>query len=284
MKIPVTLLSTYLYCSRKLFLQRVLRMEEPDKESLVIGSIRHEIHDMMNKDEEHLVISITKEHGYEAINSMYRENYARKAKETILKNRPRIREAKIDIVDAFKKTWPPIMQEAEERAENIHSFIKKNNVYGAELWEKLTPKILSEFKVESDALQLKGTIDRVELYTNGCIPIELKTGKMPKEGIWPGHRVQIAAYALLLEEALSMSVKEGFVNYLDSKEKRHLSINPFMREEVLNLVREVQELLENRSLPDYTENRNKCTSCGLRSRCHDEEEMNLLVSEHIRSG
>lgn len=55
-------------------------------------------------------------------------------------------------------------------------------------------------------------------------------------------------------------------------------MNPFMREEVLNLVKEVQELLESRILPNYTDNRNKCTNCSLRRNCYDEEEMSSLVS------
>ncbi|MBI2659513.1 hypothetical protein HYX05_05440, partial [Candidatus Woesearchaeota archaeon] len=62
MKISVSLLSSYLYCSRKLFLEKVLLLEEPPKESLVMGSIRHETYDNINKKEEEIVTSITKEH------------------------------------------------------------------------------------------------------------------------------------------------------------------------------------------------------------------------------
>ena len=75
---------------------------------------------------------------------------------------------------------------------------------------------------------------------HGYVPIELKTGKMPKEGVWPGHRIQIAAYSMLIEEKFNTTVKEGFVRYLDSKETRHIAINPFMREEITNLIKEVQ--------------------------------------------
>lgn len=60
MKIPVSLLSTYLYCPRKLFLQEVLLLEEPPKDIVVMGSIRHETHDLINKKEEEIVTSIKK--------------------------------------------------------------------------------------------------------------------------------------------------------------------------------------------------------------------------------
>ena len=172
-----------------------------------------------------------------------------------------------------------ILEEAEIRTKNISDFIQKYNVYGKELWKKLTPKILSEQRVESNKLQLKSIIDRIEIYENSYVPIELKTGKMPKEGVWPGHRIQIAAYAMLLEEKFKTSVKEGFVRYLDAKETRQIAINPFMKEEIINLVKEVQELLKNQDVPNYCENRNKCANCGLKETCYNESEVSTLLSE-----
>ena len=55
MKISVSMLSTYLYCPRMLFLQKVLAVEEPPKESIVLGSLRHEIYDFINKSEQKIV-------------------------------------------------------------------------------------------------------------------------------------------------------------------------------------------------------------------------------------
>jgi len=50
------------------------------------------------------------------------------------------------------------------------------------------PILISEQRIGSDKLQLKGIVDRIEVYENGYVPVELKTGKIPKEGVWPGHR------------------------------------------------------------------------------------------------
>jgi len=279
MKISVTMLSTYLYCPRMLFLQRVLALEEPPKESLVLGSLRHEIYDFVNQKEENLVTSITKSLEYDNIMALYKNAYSNILREKIIKYKSRIKEVNLDIVDVFKRTWPLILDEAELRAKNISNSIKKFNVYGKELWQKLTPKIISEKRVQSEKLQLKGIIDRIEVYEDGYVPIELKTGKMPKEGVWPGHRIQIAAYSMLIEEKFNTTVKEGFVRYLDSKETRHITINPFMREEITNLVKEVQNLLKNQQPPNYCENKNKCTNCGLRETCYNEEEVSTLLSE-----
>jgi len=149
----------------------------------------------------------------------------------------------------------------------------QNKVYGEELWNSLTPKIKSEIKIQSDALALTGIIDRIEEYKEGPVPIELKTGSMPKEGVWPGHRIQIAAYALLLEEKLKQPIKEGFVHYLDADEKRHIAINPFLKEEVKELKEKVRNLLNSAEIPEITENSNKCNVCGLKDKCFNE---NLL--------
>ncbi|MAE42600.1 CRISPR-associated protein Cas4 [Candidatus Woesearchaeota archaeon] len=281
MKISVSMLSSYLYCARKLFLQKVLEFEEPPKESLVLGSIRHEVYDYINKKEEQIVSSILEKTDHNSLKDLYKKSYVQKVREVVIKNKPRMRQVNLGIVDAFKRTWPYIMNEAEIRAENIFSFIQENNVYGKELWEKLTPKILSEMRIESEKLQLRGIIDKVEVYEDGYVPIELKTGKMPREGMWPGHRIQITAYALMLEEKFNVPIKEGFVHYLDVQEKRHLAMNPFMKEEIISLVKEIQALLQKNNIPEYCENKNKCVNCGLKEQCFNEKEMNTLIKENI---
>lgn len=279
MKISVSALSSYLYCPRKLFLQKILALEEPPKESLVLGTLRHEIYDFINQSEERIITSIKEKTQYSELINLYKSFYSKALREKIIKNKSRIKEVNLDIVDVFKRTWPLILGEAETRAKNIFDFTQEYKVYGQELWEKLTPKIISELRVTSDELQLRGIIDRIEVYENGCVPVELKTGKMPKEGVWPGHRIQIIAYALLAEEKFNTKVKEGFVHYLDAKEIRHITINPFMKEEIINLIKEVQELLKNQQPPGYCENKNKCTNCGLKETCYNEAEVSTLLSE-----
>lgn len=273
------MLSSYLFCSRKLFLQQVLNLKEPLKESLVLGTLRHEIYDFINQKEQQIVTEIKEKEKYEVLFNTYKNSYSKILREKIINNKSKIKEVNLDIVDVFKRTWPLILGEAETRTKNIFDFIKKHNIYGQELWDKLTPKIISEQRISSDNLQLKGIVDRIEVYEQGYVPVELKTGKMPKEGMWPGHRIQLAAYAMLIEEKYKTNVKEAFVRYLDAKETRHITINPFMKEEILSLVKEVQELLKKSNIPNYCENRSKCTNCGLRETCYNEDEVITLLSE-----
>jgi CRISPR-associated protein Cas4 len=281
MKISVTLLSSYLYCSRKLFLEKVLKLEEPPKESLVMGTIRHEIYDSINKNEEQIVVAIEKKMPLEELNMIYKQKFLEFLRKAVLNNKKRLEDVKLNMLDAYKKSYPYIMEESQLRAQNIFNFIEQNNIFGNELWEKLTPKIISELRIESDELRLKGIIDQIHVYESEYVPFELKTGKMPQEGVWPSHRIQLAAYSMLLQEYFDKEIKEGFVYYLDSKEKRHIAINPFMKDEVKLMVNSVIKLMESREIPDFCENRNKCKSCGLKETCYNEEEVNNLLKVKI---
>ena len=283
MKIPVTLLSSYLYCPRKLFLERVLLLEEPPKESLVMGSIRHKTYDDINKNEEDIATSITKIATLESVRNSYKQRHLGILRNAIAKNKKRLEEVNINMLDAYKKSFRFIIDESIARADNVFNFIKTNNVFGEELWQKLTPKIISELGVESEELRLKGIIDQVYVYGNDYVPFELKTGRTPQEGVWPSHRIQIAAYSLLLQEKFNKQVKEGFVVYLDSKEKRHIAINPFMREDVIQAVSQVISLIENRKMPDFCNNENKCRKCGLKQTCHDEASTTNLLKIKLRN-
>ena len=212
MMLSVTTLSLYLYCPRKLFLEKVLKLVEPPKQSLVLGSIRHDIFDSINKSEQLLVSSIKEYLALEKIHENYKKKYSNIAKEEILKKTSELREFELKPTDVFRQIWPGIMNEAQIRSHNTFSFMDRNQVFGEQLWELITPKILSELSVSSTALGLKGIVDRIEVHGDLYIPLELKTGSLPRTGMWPGHRIQIAAYMLLLQETLNKTIQEGFVH------------------------------------------------------------------------
>jgi len=281
MKIPVTLLSAYLYCPRKLFLEKVLLLKEPPKESSVMGSIRHKVYDNINKNEEEIVISIKKKESLEKLQELYKKKYLQTLRKAIKESENKLKEININMLEAYKKLSIFILEESSMRAANIFNFIEANNLFGDELWQRLTPKILSELSIESEELKLKGIIDQVHVYDNEYVPFELKTGSTPHDGVWQSHRIQIAAYSMLLQEKFNKDVKEGFVVYLDSKQKRHIAINQFMKHEIRQIVNKVISLLESKELPDFCNNENKCRKCGLQSTCYNEDEVDNLIKVKI---
>lgn len=275
--ISVSLLSSYEYCARKLFLEKVLKLEVIPREAVVKGSLRHQVHEKISKAEEKFVKSIKKEVSYKEVLENYKKLHSNILRENIIKNKSRLAEVKISMTDFFKNTWPLVLNESKDRAFNIHEFIKKHKVFGEDLWRELSPKIETEYYLNSEDLMLKGVIDKLEIYENKLVkevvPYELKTGSAPKEGIWPGHKLQAGAYIMLLEKN-RMFVREAFVNYLDINQNRPVAMNPFLEKKVLEIRDAVLELFKGKQVPVFCDNKNKCNSCPLKEKCYDEKFIN----------
>jgi len=278
--LSVTDLSSYLYCSRKLYLQKVLGLYEPLKEVTFKGSFRHELHDLASKADEEIVKSIKQKFSLEEIKELYLLKYKEILRRVILNNKELLKKFDLNEKDVFARNIPVIEEEADLRATNVHKTIVDFNVIGDELWEKLTPKIISELRIEDPELGLKGIIDQIYQYEAGLVPIELKTGKAPREGVWPGHKIQITAYALLLEGKFNQEIKEGFIHYLEAEQKRHIPINAFLRLEVKELINKVNSLLQAVEIPDFCGNDNKCRVCGLKENCYNQKELEKLMKKN----
>jgi CRISPR-associated protein Cas4 len=264
------MLSGYLYCQRKLYLQYVLKIYEPPKKALSLGTIRHKIFEEINKAEEKIIKTIAKDDDYEKILSRYTEEYIEIVKKVIKNKKKEIAKFNVLEEEVFCQVKDCVLSEAEDRARNVHGFIQQNNVFGDELWEKLTPKILSEFSISSETLGLRGIIDKIEIYDDSIVPIELKTGKCPDEGGWPSHELQLHAYMTMLSEK-QRKVKEGRLVYLDAGKAVKLVNNPFVEEEVKSMIIKTNHVLNSRKMPDFEANSNKCNACGLKKQCYDSE-------------
>jgi CRISPR-associated protein Cas4 len=271
MLISVTSLSAYDYCSRKLWLERILRLKEPPKEPLILGKIRHQVVDFINKDEKNIVSAVSKDDSDDAIKERYHNHYLKQLKKAIADHRYELEEVGLNQLDAYKKIKELVLDESDIRASNLITFVRKNDIYGDELWERLTPKIESEFYIESEKLGLKGIIDNIEKYDDILIPIELKTGHAPREGAWDGHKLQLGAYLLMLSDKLGKDINKGYIRYLDIAENRSIVMNPFLRMKITDMVKKVNDCLASKELPDFCGSENKCKSCGLRERCYDPE-------------
>src|SRR5262249_13861538 len=75
-----------------------------------------------------------------------------------------------------------------------------------------------QVELASDALGLAGKVDCVRRRDGSHLPYEHKRGKPARDAdgqpaAWPSDRVQVVAYALLLEDAFGQPVPEGRVRY-----------------------------------------------------------------------
>ena len=260
--ISVTSLSAYTFCQRALYLRLVLGFKEPTKPVMLLGSIRHRVYDEANKKEEYLVSMVTSDLSRQEILQMFANAYNGVLNKSIYTYASQLDALKMDKNETTEQMKPFVLEQAKARADEILSFSAKTNLFGKELWDKLTPKIITELRVSSDKLRLKGIIDRIEIHDNEYVPVEIKTGRVPSEGVWPDHRLQVASYMMLLKEKFNVEVREGLVKYVKTDQTRQITFNPFMEHEVTTMVDNVFQLMERNDIPAFC-GKSYCSVCAL---------------------
>ena len=266
--ISVTKLSSYIYCPRKLYLVDVMKLIEPPKAALLKGTIKHSTFEVINNTEQALVESVTAR-DFNQILTLYVKKMSSALRSSIINKKNTLKKFSLEPALLYRELWPMFMKESERRSLNLFNFISEHNIFGPELWESLFPKIKSEIRVVSQTLGLRGIIDQIHIYPDRIIPFELKSGSAPKHGVWPGHRIQIAAYMLLFNEKYSCSIDKGFIHYLDYDKQEPVIMNPFLKQEVIDLKNKVERLLNSDHIPRRCVNKNKCNACSLKNLCFD---------------
>ncbi len=264
------LLSFYLYCPRKLFLERAKRSAEPSPVAGTMRRLWQQAHEKINSADESIVKGFSNIPTAKEVEDTYSRHYSGLLKQTLVENSAQLKKSGLDPARTERSMQNVIMAEARHRAGNVSAFLSSNDVHGDELWQGLSPKTRAGYRISSEKLQLSCTVDELEIYENRLVPIKLIAGRAPKEGTWPGHQLQIAAYAVLLEERFSTTINKGIARYIDKDIERDVVMNPFLREKVTDTRDKVLKLLEEDKLPPLITNENKCRACSIADRCRDE--------------
>lgn len=117
--------------------------------------------------------------------------------------------------------------------------------------------------LRSERLGLSGRLDRLVL--KGPIPSLIRTGSAPEEGVWRRERIQLAGYALLLDERCSIRIERGLVEYPRSGALRAVQIRSIDRARALRIRDRVQDIKDGR-LPDRPEGA-RCDVCKVQESC-----------------
>ena len=242
--LSVTDLCSYKFCPRSLYVKLVLGMQAPLKPVMVLGSIRHKVFEDASKKEKEIVEQISKETKPSQVQNFFSGSYAEVLESSVRKFSVQLDALKIDKTKVLEELRPCVKSQSEERAEEISDFSSKHKVFGEKLWKKLSPKILSEIRLSSPSLKLRGIVDRIQVHNGEYVPVEIKTGKVPFNGVWPDHLLQLSAYMMLVNEKFKVRVTKGAVNYVKENSFREVHHNPFMDYEVLSVRDKVFDLIE----------------------------------------
>ena len=134
---------------------------------------------------------------------------------------------------------------------------------------------LVEMTIESATLGIKGKMDALRRRDGKLIPYEHKKGRGRKadSGLepWPSDRVQLAAYAMLLEEAIGEPVAEGRIRYHADNQTVRVTIGDEARAAVRGAIDRARDLAKSTSRPPVTSNEKFCVRCSLAPVCLPEE-------------
>lgn len=87
--------------------------------------------------------------------------------------------------------------------------------------------------------------------------------------VQPHFRLQLAAYALLLEEAWGLPVRRGFLYSIPARQATPVAITASLRQQVLRAIAALRATVRGERMPPAPVVRRKCVTCEFRRFCND---------------
>lgn len=116
----------------------------------------------------------------------------------------------------------------------------------------------------SERYQLTGKPDYLVEESGHVIPVEVKSSSRPSTP-YLSHRLQLAAYCLLVEDKYGQPPPYGLIKY--SNGVFTIDYTPRLRRQLLNTLAEMRSLLEADDVSPSHANPNRCRHCDYRKRC-----------------
>jgi len=117
--------------------------------------------------------------------------------------------------------------------------------------------------LRSARYRISGRPDELRQLPDGrLVPVEFKSRPTPRNGVPRSHRIQVAAYCLLVEETTGRPPPYGIVRYGDGGEAR-VRWDAAVREELLEVRDELDRPYTGRATPSFA----RCARCPWREGC-----------------
>lgn len=82
-------------------------------------------------------------------------------------------------------------------------------------------------------------------------------------------KVQLAAYAMLLEEAWRTPVRQGYIYSITLRRAEAVPITTHLRKKVEQTIAQIRHIVEREAMPEPTNAQARCISCEFRRFCND---------------
>jgi CRISPR-associated exonuclease Cas4 len=119
--------------------------------------------------------------------------------------------------------------------------------------------------LQSQTLGLSGQIDEIIHIGDRYIPVDYKLAR--KAGYH--FKVQVAAYAMLVESTFQTRVEQAILYLTLSKLSVDVRITDGLRREVYKAIETMRDIAAREAIPPPTEYRQRCIDCEFRRFCND---------------
>jgi len=131
-----------------------------------------------------------------------------------------------------------------------------------------------EEEIVSKKYKLRGRPDLILDIEGKKIPIELKTGRIPRGPLF-SHILQLAGYCILVEEKFGTVPPYGILRYCEDLEQLEhgdyvdykIEYTEELNNTVLEKVQEMQEIIKGKSVHRNHNRKGKCIYCSRKDRC-----------------
>ena len=264
--IYVTDLTEYLFCPYKLYLKKIKGLPLPQTPEMLTGTIIHKIYEEVMLRERIIIDQrIDEKMGIDEIFKVLYADSKRVIKNIMIKNKEKLKDAGVDYLELIKELQEELKEDELLKSIRIKKYI---GLYGKDqnLYKNLFMMKDMEYSIFSNELGLSGKIDKLEEDSEGNLfPVELKTGLF-SNGIRKHEKLQVSAYALLLEKERGIKIPVGFLEYYQIKQRIPFLIKDEDKKEVLDILSKVKELLEGEKEP-RKDRKNFCKRCGYNEFC-----------------
>lgn len=262
--IGVSDLNSWLYCPRKLYLMRISKLQISPNRNMMIGKIKHSILENFSKREESFISSFEKDYDKLDLAFMYEDFLKGIANLVFVENQPIINKFMIDKEDIFKKVMRDFSEDIKLRIQSVKEITSKG-IFKENICKNLDSVYISEVRLESLVRGLRGRVDRIMISRSdgSIIPFELKSRE---ERIFHSDEIQLAAYAILLEDYYKIKVEKGFIEV--GNKKQEILLDDKLKGEVIQLISEIRKIYHpNAEIPPIQSNFNKCRICEFKQEC-----------------
>ena len=128
--------------------------------------------------------------------------------------------------------------------------------------------VLRDVMLASDRLRIVGKLDYLILTRLGeYVPVEVKWAETERGRMKFDHKLQLTAYALLVEDNFKTTVKRGYAYYLREHKTSEIIFQDTLKKLAEKTIAKIHEIIEEEKDPGIRVPVSKCMGCGYKAFC-----------------